>query len=89
MKTIARKVELTPPQILVIGFAVMILIGSMLLSLPAASASGVPMRFLDALFTATSAACVTGLVVVDTGTYFTLFGQMVIMLLIQVGGLGL
>lgn len=88
MKSITKNIELTPPQILVVGFAVIILIGSVLLSLPAATASGVPMSFLDALFTATSAACVTGLVVVDTGTYFSVFGQIVIMLLIQVGGLG-
>lgn len=88
MKAIARKIELTPPQILVIGFAVVILIGSVLLSLPAAAADGVPMPFLDAFFTATSATCVTGLVVVDTGTHFSLFGQIVIILLIQVGGLG-
>lgn len=88
MKVITKNIELTPPQILVIGFAAIILMGSILLSLPAASASGVPMPFLDAFFTATSATCVTGLVVVDTGTYFSLFGQVVIILLIQVGGLG-
>lgn len=84
----AKKIELTPPQILVIGFAAIILIGALLLTLPIASASGKPLPFLDALFTATSATCVTGLVVVDTGTHFTKFGQIVIILLIQVGGLG-
>ncbi|WP_420852145.1 TrkH family potassium uptake protein [Paenibacillus hamazuiensis] len=83
-----KKLELTPPQILVIGFAVIIFAGALLLTTPIATASGQPMPFLDALFTATSATCVTGLVVVDTGTYFTKFGQIVIMLLIQVGGLG-
>jgi trk system potassium uptake protein TrkH len=88
MKKLGKKAELTPPQILVIGFAVIIFIGALLLSTPIASASGQPLPFLDALFTATSATCVTGLVVVDTGTYFTTFGQVVIMLLIQVGGLG-
>ncbi|MBP1156754.1 MULTISPECIES: TrkH family potassium uptake protein [unclassified Paenibacillus] len=88
MKSITQKFELTPPQILVIGFAFIILIGSILLSLPVAAAKGVPMPFLDAFFTATSATCVTGLIVVDTGTHFSLFGQIVIILLIQVGGLG-
>lgn len=81
----ARKVS--PPKILVGGFAALILIGAILLSLPISTHSG-QIPFLDALFTATSAVCVTGLVVVDTGTYFTRFGQTVIMFLIQVGGLG-
>ncbi|PZE21328.1 TrkH family potassium uptake protein [Paenibacillus xerothermodurans] len=88
MKLALKKTNLTPPQILVIGFAVMISLGATLLSLPIASASGQPLPFLDALFTATSAACVTGLVVVDTGSTFTVFGHMVIILLIQIGGLG-
>lgn len=88
MKLSLKKIELTPPQILVIGFAAIILAGSALLSLPIASATGEPLSFLNAFFTATSATCVTGLVVVDTGTSFTLFGQIVIILLIQVGGLG-
>lgn len=80
--------ELTPSQVLVIGFAVVILTGAFLLTLPFASADGHRVRFLDALFTATSATCVTGLVVFDTGTKFTHFGQIVIISLIQVGGLG-
>ncbi|TDF98915.1 TrkH family potassium uptake protein [Paenibacillus piri] len=88
MKVVLKKIELTPPQILVIGFAAIILIGATLLSTPAASASGTPVSFLNALFTATSATCVTGLVVVDTGTTYSLFGQIVIISLIQVGGLG-
>ncbi|MDO3675578.1 TrkH family potassium uptake protein [Paenibacillus ehimensis] len=88
MKSIAKKIELTPPQILVIGFAAIILLGATLLSLPISSASGQPTLFLDALFTATSATCVTGLVVVDTGTHYSMFGQIVIISLIQVGGLG-
>ncbi|MBY0012485.1 TrkH family potassium uptake protein [Paenibacillus typhae] len=83
-----RFFKLSPPQILVGGFAAVILIGTLLLMLPFASASGHSLRFIDALFTATSATCVTGLVVVDTGTHFSLFGQIVILLLIQVGGLG-
>ncbi|MED4600446.1 TrkH family potassium uptake protein [Paenibacillus validus] len=88
MKSKSKKIELTPPQILVIGFALIILAGAGLLTLPVSAASGVPTPFLDALFTATSATCVTGLVVVDTGTHWSLFGKIVIISLIQVGGLG-
>jgi trk system potassium uptake protein TrkH len=80
--------RITPAQVLVVGFAVVILVGALLLSLPIASTSGRPTGFVDSLFTATSAVCVTGLVVVDTGTYWSLFGQIVIMTLIQIGGLG-
>ncbi|RTE08806.1 TrkH family potassium uptake protein [Paenibacillus whitsoniae] len=80
--------QLTPPQILVIGFGLIILIGSCLLSLPLASAAGESIGFLDAFFTSVSATCVTGLVVVDTGSAFTVFGQVVIAVLIQIGGLG-
>jgi len=80
--------RLTPAQILVVGFVALILAGTVLLTLPVSSATGRPTGFADALFTATSAVCVTGLVVVDTGTYFSTFGQVVILLLIQVGGLG-
>lgn len=80
--------RLTPPQILVIGFAAIIIAGGMLLSLPVSTSNGQGLPLIDALFTATSATCVTGLVVVDTGTYFSVFGQVVIMALIQVGGLG-
>ncbi|WP_416277388.1 TrkH family potassium uptake protein [Paenibacillus timonensis] len=83
-----KKISLSPPQILVIGFALIILLGALLLMLPISSKSGESLSFVDAVFTATSATCVTGLVVVDTGTYFSAFGQIVIMLLIQVGGLG-
>lgn len=83
-----KKISFSPPQILVLGFALIILLGSLLLMLPISSAAGETLPFVDALFTATSATCVTGLVVVDTGTYFSTFGQIVIMLLIQVGGLG-
>lgn len=83
-----QKFTFTPPRILVCGFGIIIWIGALLLSLPISNQSGVSMPFLDALFTATSATCVTGLVVVDTGTTFTLFGQVVIMMLIQIGGLG-
>lgn len=80
--------KLSPPQILVLGFASIILIGALLLMLPISSTSGNSVKFIDALFTSTSATCVTGLVVLDTGTSFTIFGKTVIMILIQIGGLG-
>ncbi|SHE91392.1 TrkH family potassium uptake protein [Caloramator proteoclasticus] len=77
-----------PVQVLALGFAAVILLGAILLSLPISSRDGNPTNFIDALFTSTSAVCVTGLVTVDTGTHYSLFGQIVIMLLIQTGGLG-
>ena len=80
--------RLRPTQIIVLSFSTTILIGSVLLCLPFASV-GEPLRYVDALFTAASAVCVTGLTVVDTGSHFTLFGQLVILLLIQMGGLGI
>ncbi|WP_120465254.1 TrkH family potassium uptake protein [Paenibacillus aceti] len=80
--------KFSPPQILVLGFAAIILTGALLLMLPISSTTGESLPFVDALFTATSATCVTGLIVVDTGTYYSTFGQVVIMLLIQIGGLG-
>lgn len=79
---------LKPAQILAAGFAAVILVGALLLDTPFASVTGEQVGFVNALFTATSAVCVTGLVVVDTGTYFNTFGHVVIMLLIQIGGLG-
>ncbi len=81
--------RLTPYQVLVLGFAGLILSGSFLLTLPLATQSGQGTPFIDALFTATSAVCVTGLVVVDTGTHYSSFGHTVIILLIQAGGLGI
>ena len=81
--------RLTPYQILVLGFAALIFVGALLLMTPQAASAGQSLSFVDALFTATSAVCVTGLVVVDTGTYFSLFGQLVIIFLIQAGGLGI
>lgn len=83
-----RNRSLSPPQVLLFGFAAVILMGALLLSMPFASADGRHTGFIDALFTATSAVCVTGLVVVDTGTYWSAAGQFIILLLIQVGGLG-
>lgn len=83
-----RARRLSPPQIIALGFLTVIFIGGILLSLPISSANGEGLPFEDALFTATSAVCVTGLVVYDTGAAFSIFGQIVIMLLIQIGGLG-
>lgn len=80
--------KLNPYQMMVVGFAGVILIGAILLSLPIATQTGESISFLDALFTSTSAVCVTGLVVVDTATYWSFFGHIVIIMLIQVGGLG-
>lgn len=78
----------SPAEMLIYGFALVILLGAILLTLPMASASGTSGGFINALFTATSAVCVTGLVVVDTGTFWSVFGKVVIILLIQIGGLG-
>lgn len=78
---------LNPVSVVVLSFLAVIVIGTFLLMLPFAS-KGEPTSFLDALFTSTSATCVTGLVVKDTLTHFSLFGQLVILLLIQIGGLG-
>ena len=75
-------------QIILFGFAGVILVGTLLLMLPFASASGRSAPFTDSLFTATSAVCVTGLVVHDTATYWSGFGQGVILVLIQIGGMG-
>lgn len=83
-----KRRPLPAPLILILGFAVLIAIGTALLALPAASASGQATPLLDALFTATSAVCVTGLIVVDTGTHWSGFGQVVILALIQIGGFG-
>ncbi|GEN35415.1 potassium transporter TrkG [Aneurinibacillus danicus] len=79
---------ISPPQLFVMGFGALILFGALLLTLPISTTNGEGLSFVDALFTATSATCVTGLVVVDTGTTFTHFGQLVILSLIQIGGLG-
>ncbi|MDX5339286.1 MAG: ATPase [Cyclobacteriaceae bacterium] len=78
---------MNPAQLFVGSFILIILIGTFLLMTPKATYEG--LSFIDALFTATSAVCVTGLIVVDTGSYFTDFGQVIILLLIQIGGLGI
>lgn len=82
------RLELNPAQTIVAGFAGVILVGALLLSLPVATEARTSPPFLTALFTATSATCVTGLVVVDTATHWSMFGELVILGLIQIGGLG-
>lgn len=93
MKKIVKKFseiinKMEPTQVIVIGFALIILVGAILLSMPISTQNGERIGFLDALFTSTSAVCVTGLVAVDTATYWSFFGQLVIITLIQIGGLG-
>jgi trk system potassium uptake protein TrkH len=88
VKANVQWMRLSPPRILVLGFASIIMLGTLLLMLPVSSRNGESLAFIDALFTATSAVCVTGLVVVDTGTYFSVLGQVIIAILIQIGGLG-
>ncbi len=83
-----RLAQLSPAALIFASFAAVILLGAMALCLPWSTVGG-ELPFLDALFTATSAVCVTGLAVVDTGSYFTLPGQIVILVLIQLGGLGI
>jgi trk system potassium uptake protein TrkH len=84
-----KKKNLTPAQYLVSGYFVIIMLGSLLLMLPVATTDGQGLGAVDAVFTATSATCVTGLIVVNTKEAFTIFGSTVIMLLIQIGGLGI
>lgn len=91
MSKLIKKIEnidINPPRVLLLGFGGLILIGALLLNLPIASVNGESIGFINALFTSASSVCVTGLVVVNTAYHWTLFGQVVIILLIQVGGLG-
>lgn len=85
---IHRRRRLSSFQIIILGFAWVILLGSLLLMLPIATITGCVTPFNEALFTATSAVCVTGLIIQDTGSYWSGFGQAVILTLIQIGGLG-
>lgn len=87
-KLIHGKIRLTTSQCIILGFFGMILLGTFLLMLPFSSRAGAVTPFGDALFTATSAVCVTGLVVYDTAAYWSVFGQTVIIILIQIGGMG-
>ena len=88
MELFFKKKTLSSFQIIIFGFLAVILVGTLLLMLPFASREPGSAPFLDALFTATSATCVTGLIVHDTATYWSCFGQVVILLLIQIGGMG-
>ncbi len=88
MESIHIKKTLTSSQVIILGFAGVILIGTLILMLPVSSRNGQVTPFMDALFTSTSATCVTGLIVQDTATYWSGFGQFIILLLIQIGGLG-
>ena len=87
IKTNFKKAVLNPAQLFIISFLSIIVIGVILLMLPNATHSGITL--IDALFTSTSAVCVTGLIVVDTGSFFTQFGQIIILMLIQAGGIGI
>ena len=83
-----HRYKITSAQIILVGFALVILLGTVLLMLPVSSRAGTATGFADCLFTATSAVCVTGLVVRDTATHWSFFGQAVILILIQIGGMG-
>lgn len=83
-----QKRQMHPERVLACGFLALILVGGILLALPIAAVSGKSIGLFEGMFTATSAVCVTGLIVVDTGTTFSLFGQVVLLVLIQLGGLG-
>lgn len=85
---INRKKRLSPFQIIILSFAAVILLGAFILMLPFSSAAGEVTSFSDALFTSTSSVCVTGLIVHDTAAYWSAFGQGVILILIQIGGMG-
>ncbi|MDY6034262.1 MAG: potassium transporter TrkG [Bulleidia sp.] len=89
MNFLRNKLKLKYYHLITLGFAGIILFGALLLMTPLASQSGQWTSFLDALFTSTSSVCVTGLVVHDTATYWSFFGQLVIIILIQIGGLGI
>ena len=80
--------RITPGQMIILSFATMIFIGACLLMLPFSTNNGKGAPFLDALFTSTSASCVTGLIMHDTSQYWSPFGQFVILALIQIGGMG-
>ncbi|NMB08836.1 MAG: Trk family potassium uptake protein [Tissierellia bacterium] len=83
-----KNIRLNPPRVLALGFGTLILIGAILLNLPIASQNGESIGFINSFFTSASAVCVTGLVVVNTAKHWSLFGKIVIIILIQIGGLG-
>ncbi len=86
MKKLFKK--LSPPRIIALGFAAVILLGSLLLIMPFSVREGVEIKYIDALYTSTSAVCVTGLIAIDVGSAFTPMGQAIVAALIQIGGLG-
>ena len=88
-KRFKSKIKLSTPQIITLGFAGVIFVGGLLLWLPWATVEGEYTSFTDAMFTSTTSVCVTGLVTQVTATHWTLFGKIVILGLIQVGGLGI
>ena len=89
MKGFTQFITKQPPgRLIAMGFATVILLGALLLMTPLAVRDGVEVSFIDALFTSTSAVCVTGLIAIDTADHFTPFGQGVVAALIQIGGLG-
>ena len=85
---VKNRTHMTSFQVIIISFFCLILVGTLLLMLPISSRQRCVTSFPDAMFTAVSATCVTGLVVKDTATYWSLFGQAVILMLIQIGGMG-
>ena len=88
MYKLFKKSHIASFQIIILGFLGVIILGALLLMLPFATNDGNGADFGDALFTSTSAVCVTGLIVQDTATYWSFFGQFIILLMIQIGGLG-
>lgn len=88
MRSVKRLIKLNTTQLILLSFLVVILVGSILLSLPISTQTGESVPYIDALFTATTATCVTGLVTVPTYSTWSVFGQVVILILIQIGGLG-
>ena len=83
------KINLTTTHIILLSFFCAVVIGSLLLSLPISSANGQAVPYIDALFTATTSVCVTGLVTVTTASTWSTFGHIIILILIQIGGLGI
>ena len=86
---VKKKITLSTTQIILLSFFLTIMLGSIFLSLPISSASGHSIPYIDALFTATTSTCVTGLVTLPTVSTWSVFGQAVILILIQIGGLGI
>ena len=83
------KLKLSTTQVILLSFLLAILVGSVILTLPISSATGERIGYIDSLFTATTATCVTGLVTLPTASTWSVFGQIIILLLIQIGGLGI